>query len=166
MQLKHEFIRTCNQLGLEDGELSLAEVIWQKAERAAWGLSQQIPSLLDNKAEQYKQIKLEIDMIEPDFSTSDHHKDEELYNALTQSDVQMLTKLIAAQINSCQSHIDYNKVTIHALWKLCYPDDPETKEAFDTLNLYKQRTAKYKQKRDKLAKLQYKLKKLQALLGE
>lgn len=157
MQLKQEFIRTCNQLGLEDCEVALSEVIWQRAERAAWGLSKQVPSLLDNKEQAFKQTtKLEIDMIEPEFDTS-------IY--LTQADIQMLTKLIARQIQSCQQHINYDKVTIQALWKICDPDDAESKEAFDALNFYKQHTTVYKKKRDKLAALQYKLKKLQSFLG-
>ena len=156
MQLKQEFIRTCNKLGLEDCEAALAEVIWQRAERAAWGLSKQVPSLLDNKEQQYKQtVKLEIDMIESEIDM----------NNLTQADVQVLTKLISQQIHELQRCINYDKVTIQALWKVCDPDDHESKEAFDELNFYKQRTTTDKKERDKLAAVQYKLKKLQSFLG-
>jgi len=157
MQLKHEFIKTCNQLGLEDGELALAEVIWQKAERAAWGLSQQVPSLLDNKEQQYKQsVKLEIDMIEPETDTSIE---------LTQSDVQQLTKAVAYEIRRFQAEIEFNKLIALALWKQCDPDNPETDNSFQALNKYRNFVRAGKQKRDKLAALQYKLKKLQSFLG-
>lgn len=153
MQLKHEFIRTCNQLGLEDCEVALAEVIWQRAERAAWGLSKQVPSLLDNKEQQVK-AKLSIDMIEPEISKE-----------LTQSDLQVLTKIVALQIQRCQQASDYDKIVVQALWSKCDPDNPDSEHSFEALNYYKDMLRKNKQKRDKLAAMQYKLKKLQSFLG-
>ena len=153
MQLKQEFIRTCNQLGLEDCEVALAEVIWQRAERAAWGLSKQVPSLLDNKEQQVK-AKLSIDMIEPEPSIE-----------LTQADLQVLTKIIALQIQRCQQASDYDKIVVQALWSKCDPDNPDSEHSFEALNYYKDTLRKNKQKRDKLAAMQHKLKKLQSFLG-
>jgi hypothetical protein len=155
MQLKQEFIRTCNKLGLEDCEVALAEVIWQRAERAAWGLSKQVPSLLDNKEQAFKQTtKLEIDMIEPEPSIE-----------LTQADLQVLTKIIALQIQRCQQASDYDKIVVQALWSKCDPDNPDSEHSFEALNYYKDMLRKNKQKRDKLAAMQHKLKKLQSFLG-
>jgi hypothetical protein len=154
MQLKREFIRTCNQLGLEDCEVALAEVIWQRAERAAWGLSKQVPSLLDNKEQQVK-AKLSIDMIEPEISIE-----------LTQADLQVLTKIVALQIQRYQRASDYDKIVVQALWSKCDPDNPDSEHSFEALNYYKDMLRKNKQKRDKLAAMQYKLKKLCSLLGE
>jgi len=148
MQLKQEFIRTCNQLGLEDCEVALAEVIWQRAERAAWGLSKQVPSLLDNKEQQVK-VKLSIDMLEP-----------EQIVELTQADLQVLTKIIASQIQTYQRASDYDKIVVQALWSKCDPDNPDSEHSFEALNYYKDMLRKNKQKRDKLAAMQYKLKKL------
>ena len=162
MQLKQEFIRTCNQLGLEDCEVALAEVIWQRAERAAWGLSKQVPSLLDNKEQQVKaqtaqadKLKLIIDMIEPEQSVE-----------LTQADLQVLTKIIASQIQRYQRASDYDKIVVQALWSKCDPDNPDSEHSFEALNYYKDMLRKNKQKRDKLAAMQYKLKKLCSMLGE
>ena len=162
MQLKQEFIRTCNQLGLEDCEVALAEVIWQRAERAAWGLSKQVPSLLDNKEQQVKtqveqaaKPKLSIDMLEPEQSVD-----------LTQADLQVLTKIIALQIQTYQRASDYDKIVVQALWSKCDPDNPDSEHSFEALNYYKDMLRKNKQKRDKLAAMQYKLKKLCSMLGE
>lgn len=155
MQLKQEFIRTCNQLGLEDCEVALAEVIWQRAERAAWGLSKQVPSLLDNKEQQVK-AKLSIDMIEPEPNMNQE---------LTQADVQVLTKMLSSAIRTEQNSINYNKLIVRALWNKCNPEDNETKAFFDAMNFYKEINRSDKKKRDKLAALQYKLKKLQSFLG-
>ena len=155
MQLKQEFIRTCNQLGLEDCEVALAEVIWQRAERAAWGLSKQVPSLLDNKEQQVK-AKLSIDMIEPEPNMNQE---------LTQADVQVLTKMLSRAIRTEQNSINYNNLIVRALWNKCNPEDNETKAFFDALNFYKEINRSDKKKRDKLAALQYKLKKLQSFLG-
>ena len=162
MQLKQEFIRTCNQLGLEDCEVALAEVIWQRAERAAWGLSKQVPSLLDNKEQQVKtqveqaaKPKLSIDMIEPEQSVE-----------LTQADLQVLTKIIAMKIQTYQRASDYDKLVVQALWNKCDPDKPDCDHSFEALNFYKDMLRENKQKRNKLAKLQYKLKKLCSSVGE
>ena len=155
MQLKQEFIRTCNQLGLEDCEVALAEVIWQRAERAAWGLSKQVPSLLDNKEQQVK-AKLSIDMIEPEPNMNQE---------LTQADVQVLTKMLSRAIRTEQNSINYNNLVVRALWNKCNPEDNETKAFFDAMNFYKEINRSDKKKRDKLAALQYKLKKLQSFLG-
>ena len=154
MQLKQEFIRTCNKLGLEDCEVALAEVIWQRAERAAWGLSKQVPSLLDNKEQQVK-AKLSIDMIEPEISIE-----------LTQADLQVLTKIVALQIQRYQRACDYDKIVVQALWSKCDPENPDSEHSFEALNYYKDMLRKNKQKRDKLAAMQYKLKKLCSMLGE
>ena len=154
MQLKQEFIRTCNQLGLEDCEVALAEVIWQRAERAAWGLSKQVPSLLDNKEQQVK-AKLSIDMLEP-----------EQIVELTQADLQVLTKIIAMRIKTYQRASDYDKLVVQALWNKCDPDKPDCDHSFEALNFYKDMLRENKQKRNKLAKLQYKLKKLCSSVGE
>lgn len=154
MQLKQEFIRTCNQLGLEDCEVALAEVIWQRAERAAWGLSKQVPSLLDNKEQQVK-AKLSIDMLEP-----------EQIVELTQADLQVLTKIIAMKIQTYQRASDYDKLVVQALWNKCDPDKPDCDHSFEALNFYKDMLRENKQKRNKLAKLQYKLKKLCSSVGE
>ena len=155
MQLKQEFIKTCNQLGLEDCEVALAEVICQRAERAAWGLSKQVPSLLDNKEQQVK-AKLSIDMIEPEPNMNQE---------LTQADVQVLTKMLSRAIRTEQNSINYNNLVVRALWNKCNPEDNETKAFFDAMNFYKEMNRSDKKKRDKLAALQYKLKKLQAFLG-
>ncbi len=154
MQLKQEFIRTCNQLGLEDCEVALAEVIWQRAERAAWGLSKQVPSLLDNKEQQVK-VKLSIDMLES-----------EQIVELTQADLQVLTKIIAMKIQTYQQASDYDKLVVQALWNKCDPDKPDCDHSFEALNFYKDMLRENKQKRNKLAKLQYKLKKLCSSVGE
>lgn len=156
MQLKQEFIRTCDQLGLEDCEVALAEVIWQRAERAAWGLSKQVPSLLDNKEQQVK-ASLSIDMIEPEPCVNQE---------LTQADVQMLTKILSRAIRKEQTSINYNKLIVRALWNKCNPEDSETKAFFDALNFYKEMNRSDEKKRAKLAALQCKLKKLQSLLGK
>ena len=154
MQLKQEFIRTCNQLGLEDCEVALAEVIWQRAERAAWGLSKQVPSLLDNKEQQVK-VKLSIDMLEP-----------EQIVELTQADLQVLTKIIAMRIKTYQRASDYDKLVVQALWNKCDPDKPDCDHSFEAMNFYKDMLRENKQKRNKLAKLQYKLKKLCSSVGK
>ena len=45
MLLKQEFFGTCNNLGLEDGELTLAEIVWERCEKATQGNSMYKPVL-------------------------------------------------------------------------------------------------------------------------
>lgn len=140
MILKQEFTHMCNKLGLEDAEISLAEIVWQKAERAIMGKPVQEAALL--KKTEYKTP---------------------YPNQLTQDELQCLTTGLTAVLKQDESYIKKLRTRIDLLWTKSDPDikDVESDSAycFNEMNAWRTLHRKLKKDHSKLAIIQHKLKK-------
>lgn len=138
MELKKEFAHMVDRMGLEDAELSLAEIVWQKAERAMQGLPVQEAVLLK---EQF--------VFAPERTT----------NELTREEVQFMCKFITELLNTGQENMKRLRSDIQAVWLLCDPDDDKTSENFVALNNLRTYQRRVSPMLRKLEKIQHKLKK-------
>ena len=137
MLLKNEFFHMCNHLGLEDGELSLAEIVWEKAERAMQGKPVQEARLL--KSEEFTRIR-------------DAH-------ALTQSELQILTDGLALVLTADEERLKELKESIDFCWNKSIPEDSNSEVFFKIMNDFRDSQRKIKKDHAKLVRIQYKLKK-------
>lgn len=138
MLLKNEFYHMCNHIGLEDSEIALAEIVWQKAERAMQGKPVQEASLL--KTLVYKSP---------------------YPNQLTQEELQCLTTGISTVLEQDEDYIKKIKNRIDLLWTKSDPDNKEVDSELYFIEMNHWRTLHRKLKKDhsKLANIQHKLKK-------
>lgn len=137
MLLKNEFYHMCNHLGLEDAELSLAEIVWEKAERAMQG----------KPVQEAKLLKSEV------FTRNQNP------HALTQSELQMLTDGIALVLTGDERQLKNIKLRIEQCWNKSNPDDKDSEVYFDMMNNYRTLQRKIKKSHIALARIQHKLKK-------
>jgi hypothetical protein len=142
MLLKQEFFGTCNNLGLEDGELTLAEIVWERCEKAMQGKPMQQAALVNSNRKNFKDSK-----------TDDA-------TALTQAELQTLTDGLALVLYSDERQLKEIKFLIEKLWNKSNPDDPASKISFDTMNTIRNMQRKVKKDHAKLARIQHKLKKM------
>tara|TARA_R110000782_G_scaffold7059_9_gene23935 strand:+ start:1034 stop:1594 length:561 start_codon:yes stop_codon:yes gene_type:complete len=138
MLLKKEFYHMCNQIGLEDAEISLAEIVWQKAERAMQGKPLQEPVLLK---------KTLVKVVLPD--------------QLTQEELQCLTTGLSLVLQHDQDCIKKLKTKIDFLWTQSDRDDTESDSILSFIEMNYWRTLHRKLKKDhsSLSNIQRKLKK-------
>ena len=142
MLLKQEFFGTCNNLGLEDGELTLAEIVWERCEKAMQGKPMQQAALVNSNRKNFKDSK-----------TDDA-------TALTQAELQTLTDGLALVLYSDERQLKEIKFLIEKLWNNSNPDDPASNISFDTMNTIRNMQRKVKKDHAKLARIQHKLKKM------
>jgi hypothetical protein len=136
MEMKKEFIHMVDRMGLEDGELALAEIVWKKAERAMQGMPTQEPVLLKPERKVKKKEKL-----------------------LTNEEIQFLTGLLKNLL--CRGNLSNQllKDEIQQVWLACNPEDENTKDAFEALNILRSYQRKVYTQFRKLEQIQSKLKK-------
>lgn len=137
MILKSEFAHMVNSMGLEDGDLALAEIVWTKAERAMQGKPVQEATLLKTTA--FKSI-------------ADPYK-------LTQAELQMLTDGLALVLTADERELKKIKVYIEQCWNKSNPDDKDSEVYFNMMNEYRTQQRKMKKAHVALARIQHKLKK-------
>lgn len=137
MLLKNEFYHMINHLGLEDGELTLAEIVWEKAERAMQGKPVQEAKLLKSTAFER--------------STDPY--------ALTQAELQILTDGLALVLANDELQLKNLKLRIQQCWNASNPDDETTEPYFNVMNEYRTKQRKMKKAHVALARIQHKLKK-------
>lgn len=137
MLLKTEFYHMCNHLGLEDGELTLAEIVWEKAERAMQG----------KPVQEAKLLKSEV------FTRTDNTE------ALTQAELQTLTDGLAEVLTGDERQLKLLKIRIDQCWNKSNPDDKDSEPYFDMMNEYRNDQRKIKRAHVVLARIQHKLKK-------
>lgn len=148
MILKPEFLHMVNQLGLEDAELTIAEIVWQKAERAMQGKPVQEPVLLSNKLEQFLK------------SYAQTHR----AVSLTTEELQALTQGLSAVLCSDEITLRQLKDRINECWNKSNPDDKDLGETyFNMLNYYRNQQRKLKRQHKVLAGIQHKLKQARKL---
>ena len=139
MLLKNEFYHMINHLGLEDGELALAEIVWEKAERAMQGKPVQEAKLLKSTAFER--------------STDPY--------ALTQAELQSLTVGLAGVLTHEQQLLQNLKNRIDHCWRKSEPDNADTEVWFDQMNEHRNFQRKVKKDHAMLSRIQYKLKRQQ-----
>lgn len=137
MILKPEFVHMVNSMGLEDGDLALAEIVWSKAERAMQGKPVQEATLLKNAA--FKSI-------------ADPYE-------LTQAELQMLTDGLSLVLTADEQQLKNIKLRIEQCWNKSNPDDKGSEVYFDMMNEYRTQQRKMKKAHVALARIQHKLKK-------
>ena len=128
----------CNHLGLEDGELALAEIVWEKAERAMQGKPVQEAALLKQPY-----------VFAP----------EEESTQFTREEAQFMVDLTRDFLRTAQSNMKVLRRDIQAVWLLCDPDDVKTDHYFDELNTLRTYQRKINSSMRKLENVQHKLKK-------
>lgn len=139
MLLKTEFSHMVNHLGLEEAELALAEIVWEKAERAMQGKPVQEAKLLKNTVFE---------------RSTDNH-------ALTQAELQSLTDGLALVLTDDEQKLKNLRYRIDELWNKSNPDDKNSQTYFDTMNYFRNLQRKLKKSHKVLALIQHKLKKQQ-----
>lgn len=137
MILKPEFVHMVNSMGLEDGDLALAEIVWTKAERAMQGKPVQEATLLKTTA--FKSI-------------ADPYK-------LTQAELQMLTDGLSLVLTADERNLKNLKLHIEMCWNASNPDDKDSEVYFNMMNEYRTQQRKMKKAHKALARIQHKLKK-------
>lgn len=137
MLLKNEFSHMVNHLGLEDGELTLAEIVWEKAERAMQGKPVQEAKLLK--------------------STTFERNADPL--TLTQAELQILTDGLALVLANDEQQLKNLKLRIEQCWNKSNPDDKDSEPYFTMMNEYRTMQRKMKKAHVALARIQHKLKK-------
>ncbi len=137
MEMKREFLHMVDRMGLEDGELALAEIVWQKAERAMQGKPVQEAVLLKSEFTPARQPQ-----------------------ALTREEMQFLSGVLRDMLNVAQNNMVGLRGAIQEAWLLCDPDDEKTEENFQLLNQLRTYQRKVSVMMRKFEKIQHKLKKL------
>lgn len=142
MILKKEFEATVSRLGLDsEVDQTLAEIIWERCEAAHTHRSSQTATLLKPTKKLAKSFQRDTE-------------------ALTQSELQFLTKFIADVQNKVYLIFPELKYQIQEAWMLCDPDDESTKENFKILNELKTFRNAVKEQNNKISNVQRKLKKM------
>lgn len=127
----------CNQLGLEDGELSLAEIVWDRAERAMQG----------KPLQQARLLKSEVIL-----------RNNKQPPALTQAELQMLTRSLSGALSADEAMLEFFKGRIDQLWYKSNPNDKDSETYFNMMNYYRNEQRKLKRQHKVLAGIQHKLK--------
>lgn len=136
MILKPEFVHMVNHMGLEDGDLALAEIVWTKAERAMQGKPVQEAFLLKDV----------------------HHNAVDPHE-LTQAELQTLTDGLSLVLTADEQQLKNIKTRIEQCWNKSNPDDKDSEVYFDMMNEYRTQQRKMKKAHKALARIQHKLKK-------
>jgi hypothetical protein len=139
MILKPEFAHLVDRLGLEDGELTIAEIVWERCEKAMQGKPVQEAKLLKSTT----------------FTRSN-----EQYS-LTQAELQSLTVGLAQVLTHEQQVLQNLKHRIDNCWRKSEPDNADTEVHFNRMNELRNFQRKIKKDHAKLSLIQYKLKRQQ-----
>lgn len=147
MILKPEFVNMVDRMGLEDGELALAEIVWQRCEKAMQGKPLQESVLLSSKLQ--------------NFLASYSHSHRSV--SLTTEELQALTQGLSEVLSADEDALSFVKGRIDAYWQKSNPDDPTTEAYFNTMNYYRNQQRKLKKQHKTLATIQHKLKQARKL---
>ena len=147
MILKPEFLHMVDRMGLDDGELALAEIIWQRCEKVMQGKPTQEAALVSSKLQQ--------------FLKSYAHTHRQV--SLTTEELQMLTQGLSEVLCADEVMLTNLKVRIDQLWNKSNPDDKDSETYFNMMNLYRNDQRKLKKQHKTLAAIQHKLKQARKL---
>ncbi len=147
MILKPEFLHMVDRMGLDDGELALAEIVWQRCEKVMQGKPTQEAALVSSKLQQ--------------FLKSYAHTHRQV--SLTTEELQMLTQGLSEVLCADEVMLTNLKVRIDQLWNKSNPDDKDSETYFNMMNLYRNDQRKLKKQHKTLAAIQHKLKQARKL---
>jgi predicted RNase H-like nuclease (RuvC/YqgF family) len=147
MILKPEFASMVERLGLEDGELAIAEIVWERCEKAMQGKPLQESVLMSNKLQQ--------------FLTSYAHTHRAV--SFTTEELQTLTQGLSAVLSADEDALEFLKGRIDQLWHKSNPDDKDSETYFNMMNCYRNQQRKLKRQHKVLAGIQHKLKQARKL---
>jgi predicted RNase H-like nuclease (RuvC/YqgF family) len=147
MILKPEFASMVERLGLEDGELAIAEIVWERCEKAMQGKPLQESVLMSNKLQQ--------------FLTSYAHTHRAV--SFTTEELQALTQGLSAVLSADEDALEFLKGRIDQLWHKSNPDDKDSETYFNVMNCYRNQQRKLKRQHKVLAGIQHKLKQARKL---
>lgn len=138
MILKPEFAHLVDRLGLEDGELTIAEIVWERCEKAMQGKPVQEAALLKQQH-----------VFAPERET----------NNFTREEAQFMTDLTRDFLRTAQSNMKILRRDIQSVWLLCDPDDNRTDHYFEELNELRTYQRRINSSLRKLESIQHKMKK-------
>jgi hypothetical protein len=147
MILKPEFLHMVDRMGLDDGELALAEIVWQRCEKVMQGKPTQEAALVSSKLQQ--------------FLKSYAHTHRQV--SLTTEELQTLTQGLSEVLCADEVMLTNLKVRIDQLWNKSNPDDKDSETYFNLMNLYRNDQRKLKKQHKTLATIQHKLKQARKL---
>ena len=147
MILKPEFSSMVDRLGLEDGEIAIAEIAWERCERAMQGKPVQESALTSSKLQQ--------------FLTSHAHTHRAV--SFTTEELQALTQGLSEVLSADEDALEFLKMRIDQLWQKSNPDDKDTETYFNMMNYYRNQQRKLKRQHKVLAGIQHKLKQARKL---
>ncbi len=147
MILKPKFLHMVDRMGLDDGELALAEIVWQRCEKVMQGKPTQEAALVSSKLQQ--------------FLKSYAHTHRQV--SLTTEELQMLTQGLSEVLCADEVMLTNLKVRIDQLWNKSNPDDKDSETYFNMMNLYRNDQRKLKKQHKTLAAIQHKLKQARKL---
>lgn len=154
MLLKKDFYLIVNKLGLEDHELDFAALIWEKAEKAMQGKTNQEPALLTKPSVlQGKPALVHLPQVPARVVRGYGQHD------FTRKELQQLRSYLSNYLFAYDMRKKQLKQAIQKIWLNCNPDDPTTKYNFEHLNTMKDLLRHCQKAETKLASLQSKLKK-------
>ncbi len=151
MLMKKDFWLVVNKLGLEDHEVDLAALIWEKCEKAMQGKTNQTPTLLTGKAPRIQGPKT----FAPRSTFNEVSPDE---TALTREELQFLKSYLNKSLSFQTEHMKRLKASIANIWNSCDPSDPSSTFQFKSLNELKDIMRSYKSTFNKMSKIQTKIK--------
>ena len=143
MILKPEFANMVDRMGLEDGELALAEIVWQRCEKAMQQKPQQEAALVSDKLQKFLQ------------TYAYNHRSV----AFTTDELHWLTAMFSHFLRLGEEDLVEMKKEIQNTWLVCNPDDPSTEEAFEYLNELRVIQKKWRKSHKRMSSIQAKLKK-------
>jgi hypothetical protein len=147
MLMKKDFWLVINKLGLEDHEVDLAALIWEKCEKAMQGKTNQTPTLLTGKAPRIQGAKTFV--LKP--ATPDE-------TALTREELQFLKSHLNKILSFQTEYMKRLKASIANVWDVCDPSDPPSTFQFKSLNELKDIMRSCKSTFSKMSKIQTKIK--------
>jgi hypothetical protein len=136
-----------DRLGFEDGELAIAEIVWDRCEKAMQGKPLQESVLMSSKQQQ--------------FLTSYAHTHRAV--SFTTEELQSLTQGLAEVLSADEDALQFLKMRIDQLWHKSNPDDKDTETCFNMMNHYRNQQRKLKRQHKVLAGIQHKLKQARKL---
>jgi hypothetical protein len=147
MILKPEFASMVDRLGFEDGELAIAEIVWERCEKAMQGKPLQESVLMSSKQQQ--------------FLTSYAHTHRAV--SFTTEELQALTQGLAEVLSADEDALQFLKSRIDQLWHKSNPDDKDSEPYFVMMNYYRNKQRTLKRQHKVLAGIQHKLKQARKL---
>lgn len=140
LQKQEDFAKCCNELGLEDGELTIAELVWRRAEKAMLPQKPNNGVLLGDSPNLEKILQDALVRGSRTYGArqSKAAMQAEKY-ALTESELQFLHSVLTEQFQGTLSLNLRLKLQAARYWKLSDKEDPETQPYYENFKFIQRR---------------------------